>query len=187
MTNPAKHSAGSVTRKSKMRGPALLFTVVAVALASFSAVTWRATTTRITDLEDRIDRLTRTLDQRLPEGGWRAELERAGNEIGVRANESLRREGDRIRANIEARFEVRLQALTASLEAATRPGAERESGTRSAGSPPPGFPESTGPARPVSRGYRGTKGGTHVRTGARLPVRNPGPYPGTPRRAGKRP
>jgi hypothetical protein len=115
MTQPEQRYTHTLAQR--MRGLPAVFAVATVALVFLVVMSWRAASTRITALEARLDELTETLDQRLPDRNWRAELERVAKDLEARANERLRRDRQRLTADLEAR----VQALTMHPESADPP------------------------------------------------------------------
>lgn len=111
MTQPEQRYTHTLAQR--MRGLPAVFAVATVALVLLVVMAWRTTYTRVTALEARLDEFTETLDKRLPDRNWRAELERAVKDLEARATERLGRDRRRLMADLEARVQA-LMTLRAS-------------------------------------------------------------------------
>jgi len=111
-----EHTPSSAGRQ-RVAGPVAIIAVATVAAMLLVAVSWHATSKRVTAIEDRLDRLTDTLEQRLPAGDWKAEIDGAAKRLMEREAERWRREMSRLMADVNAR----VKALTPTPPAAAFP------------------------------------------------------------------
>jgi|GEM_PF-2476475 len=125
------------TLGQRMRGLPAFFAVAVVALAFIAVMSWRATSTRVTALEARLDELTETLDQRLSEPNWRAELERVAKDLEARASDRLSRDRRRLLADLEARVQalMTVPVSAAPPQGGPRPGEDLDAAPESLVSP----------------------------------------------------